>query len=80
MRRFTQFDREEIRKMFQLHDIRKSKVWQEAHETGIEKGIVRVKQQLVHNWLAEGKSAKEIAKLLAISMREVNQLAKAGRK
>lgn len=34
LRRFTNFDRLEIRKMFPIHDIRESKVWQEARESG----------------------------------------------
>jgi predicted transposase YdaD len=38
MRRFTELDREEVRRMFQLHDLRESKVWQEAEKVGQEKG------------------------------------------
>ena len=34
LRRFTQLGREEIRVMFHLHDLKESKVWQEAHQTG----------------------------------------------
>jgi predicted transposase YdaD len=30
IRRFHDLDREEIRRMFKLHDIRKTRVWQEA--------------------------------------------------
>jgi predicted transposase YdaD len=32
MRQFTELDREEVRRMFQLHDLRESKVWQEAQQ------------------------------------------------
>jgi predicted transposase YdaD len=39
IRRYSSLDREEIRQMFKLHDIRKTRVWQEAHEEGLEKGI-----------------------------------------
>ena len=38
MTRFPQFDREEVRMKFKLHDIRESKVWQEAHHVGVEEG------------------------------------------
>ncbi len=80
LRRFTQLNREEIRIMFQLHDLRESKVWQEAHETGIEEGIekgrIRNQQELIQKWLGEGKSAKEIASLMGIPVKEVRRLAK----
>ena len=39
MRRFTNLNREEIRRMFKLHDIRKSRAWQEIHEEGVEAGM-----------------------------------------
>jgi predicted transposase/invertase (TIGR01784 family) len=46
IRRYHELDREEIRRMFKLHDIRKTRVWQEAveegKEQGIEQGIERV--------------------------------------
>ncbi len=53
--RYYDLDREEILRMFKLHDIRKTRVWQEAHdegkeegiEEGIEKGKVLERKQLV---------------------------------
>lgn len=80
LRRFTQFDREEVRKLFQLQDIRKSKVWQEAHETGIEKGRAETVLGLVRNFLVKGMSIKEIAELLNLSLKEVRKFAKNGAK
>ena len=51
IRRYHELDRAEIRRMFKLHDIRKTRVWQEAHEEGheegIEKGRALEKQELV---------------------------------
>ena len=69
--------------MFQLHDLRKSRVWQEAHEQGIEKGIEKglekgrtlEKQEFVLRWAAKGKSLQEIAELLEMPLAEVRRLA-----
>ena len=72
LRRFTELDREEIRRMFHLHDLRKSRVWQEAHEEGEQMR----NQKLVHRWRAEGKSLKEIAELLGLPVPEVRRLAR----
>ena len=88
MRRFPNFDREEIRAMFDLEDLRKTRVWQEAHEEGreegreegheegVEEGQLLAKQELVLKWLAKGMTAKEIAELLEMSPQEVRRLAK----
>lgn len=88
IRRFSEYQREEIRKMFHLADIRKTAVWKEAHEEGMEQGIgkgiekgietgkMQVKRELVRTWLAGGKSVKEIAELLGLSAAEVRRLAK----
>jgi predicted transposase YdaD len=38
VRRFAQLSREEIRAMFELEALRKTRVWQEAEEEGREKG------------------------------------------
>jgi predicted transposase/invertase (TIGR01784 family) len=72
MRRFTEFGREEIRKMFGLQDIRKSKVWQEA----LEEGEHRASARLIRKWLAKGKSVKEIAELMDLPIKEVRRLVK----
>jgi predicted transposase/invertase (TIGR01784 family) len=79
IRRYHELDRVEIRRMFKLHDIRKTRVWQEAHEEGIEKGIEKgralEKRQLVEHLQANGQTLKEIAQLLEISLTEVRRLA-----
>lgn len=84
MRKLKHLDREGIRKMLQLHDIRESKAWQEAHEEGVQKGVQKgvqegirkEKRTLVQKWLAKGKSVKEIAELMEITTKEVRRLAK----
>ena len=83
LRRFTQMNREEVRRMFQLHDLRKSRVWQEAHKEGKTEGKVEGKaegrteaqQALVHRLVAKGKPLKEIAELLDMPMSQVRRLA-----
>jgi predicted transposase/invertase (TIGR01784 family) len=87
IRRFSELPREEIRRMFKLDDLRKTRVWQEAHEEGIEKGIEKGRQEgiekgraiekrrLVERLQARGQTLKEIAQLLGISVSEVRRLA-----
>jgi len=76
MRRFPKLDREEIRAMFQLEDLRKTRVWKEAHEEGLEQGQTLAKKEWVRKWLAKGLATKEIAALLEISAQEARRLAK----
>ncbi len=78
IRRFHELDREGIRRMFKLHDIRKTRVWQEAREEGIDEGIEKgralEKKQLVERLHANGQTLKEIAQLLGLSVTEVRRL------
>jgi predicted transposase/invertase (TIGR01784 family) len=88
MRRFPKLNRGEIRAMFQLEDLRKTRVWQEALEEGLEQGLEQglergleqgrtlEKKRLVRKWLDKGMATKEIAALLEISVPEVRRLAK----
>ena len=80
MRRFAKMKREEIRKMFQLTDIRKTAVWQEAREEGLAEGNALANERLVRNGLAKGMSVHEIADLLEIPLKEARRLAKAASK
>jgi predicted transposase YdaD len=74
IRRFHNLDRVEIRRIFKLHDIRKTRVWQEALEEGIEKGRALEKRQLAARLRADGRTLKEIAHLMEISVAEVRRL------
>jgi predicted transposase/invertase (TIGR01784 family) len=86
IRRFHNLDRVEIRRMFKLHDIRKTRVWQEALEEGIEQGIEKgieqgiekgralEKRRLAARLRADGRTLKEIAHLMEISVAEVRRL------
>ena len=62
--------------MFQLHDIRKTRVWQEAIEEGQAEGKALLKKEMVEKWLKKGLSHKEIAELLEAPLEEVRRLAK----
>jgi predicted transposase/invertase (TIGR01784 family) len=70
MRRYDQYTREEIQRMFKLADLRKTRVWQEAREEGQE----LARRAIVQNLRADGKSIKEIAQLLKLPEREVRRL------
>jgi predicted transposase/invertase (TIGR01784 family) len=84
IRRYPEYGREELRQMFHLSEIQKTKVWQEAREEGrgegreegIEIGAIRKEQELVRRCLAQGKSIQEIAELFGIPLKEVRRLAK----
>jgi predicted transposase/invertase (TIGR01784 family) len=54
LRRFHDLDRVEIRRMFKLHDIRKTRVWQEAYEEGVEKGIEKGIEEGIEKGIEEG--------------------------
>ncbi len=58
--------------MFKLHDIRKTKVWQEACEETREEEH----KKFVDNCLAKDMPYKEIAALMQIPVEEVRRLAK----
>ena len=72
IRRYPDKDREELRRMFKLHDIRETRVWKEA----LEEGQVIAMQRVVERLQANGQTPKEIAQLLGISVAEVRRLAK----
>jgi predicted transposase/invertase (TIGR01784 family) len=88
MRRFTGFDRLEIRTMFKLHDLKESKVWKEAEqigeERGVEKGIRQGREEgreeerahSVRRLQARGMTQKEIAEVLGIPLADVRRLAR----
>jgi predicted transposase/invertase (TIGR01784 family) len=70
--------------MFKLHDLRESRVWQEAFQEGEEEGIEKGKaeerllmqQEFLERLLAEGMPVKEIAKLLNLPLAKVRRMAR----
>lgn len=91
IRKFSDLGREEVRKMFHLEDLRKTRVWQEAHEEGVEEGLEKgiekgmekgiekgkiiVKQEMIQNFLAQGMPLKKVAELMKMSVADVKRLA-----
>jgi len=58
--------------MFQLDDLRKTRVWQEAHE----EGEASERQRLIRKWRSEGRTIKQIAEELDIPVADVRRLAR----
>lgn len=73
--------REEIQTVFQIHDIRQSRVYQEAREegreegqkVGIDIGIEKGVAIAIANLVAENKSAEEIAAMLGLNEKLVRR-------
>jgi predicted transposase/invertase (TIGR01784 family) len=66
--------REEIQTMLQIHDIRESKVYQEAVEEGIEKGREEGLALAIAKMAAKKISAEEIAAILELDVEMVRQV------
>ena len=66
--------------MFQLDDLRKTRVWQEAHEEGREEGREEGKmlerREIIRTLLPKGKTIKQIADELNIPAADVRRLAR----
>src|SRR5439155_6865361 len=56
--------REEIQAMLHVHDIRETKVYQEAKQEGFQEGIEQERQRSIAKLSAKKMSAQEIADLL----------------
>lgn len=77
--------------MFQLHDLRRSRVWQEAYleefkngfaigfakgfEEGFEKGWNLAQRELIQRLIAKEKSMKEIADFLELPLAQIRRAA-----
>lgn len=63
-----------------LHDIRESKVWQEAYQIGFQKGLLEAREERDRDDIKSlreiGRTHKEIAKLLGFSLYKVCRLAR----
>jgi predicted transposase/invertase (TIGR01784 family) len=78
MSRFPGVGVEDIRMKFKLHDIRKSKAWQElreeGHKEGIKEGEDRRLRQTIKTLRAKRKTLDEIADLLDIPVNELQRV------
>lgn len=68
--KLPRLSREEIQTMLQVHDIRETRVYQEAKEEGIKEGTARAIVKLA----ARKSSAEEIAALLEVDIELVHQV------
>jgi predicted transposase/invertase (TIGR01784 family) len=69
--KLPRLNRQEIQTMLQLHDIRESRVYQEAKEEGLKEGME--KGIAIAKLAAAKKSAAEIAAILQIDVERVHQ-------
>jgi len=68
--KLPRLSREEIQTMLQVHDIRESRVYQEALQEGIEKGIAMA----IAKMAAKKMAAEEIAAILELDVERVRQV------
>ena len=70
--------------MFLLHDLRKSRVWQEAYNEGFREGLEEAREEgrlsflreVIERQQANGRTLKEIAELLILPLAKVRRLAR----
>jgi predicted transposase YdaD len=74
--KLSRFTREEIQAMLQIHDIRESRVYQEAIEEGEKKGMEKgiEKGAAIVRLAARKKSVAEIAAVLEVDVELVRQV------
>jgi predicted transposase YdaD len=78
--RFPKLGIEEVLMKFKLHDIRKSKAWQELRKEGREQGqqeggAQRLKN-VVETLMAKGKTIAEVSRLFDIPVNDIRRLTK----
>ena len=75
--KLPRLSREEIQAMLQVHDIRETRVYQEALQEGIEKGIQEEQLRTIAKLAARKMSAADIADILGLDLELVcRELAK----
>ncbi len=75
--KLPRLSREEIQAMLQVHDIRETRVYQEAREEGLkegmEKGMEKERLRAISKMTAKNMSATEIADILGLDEQFVRQ-------
>lgn len=74
--KLSNITRKEIEAMFGLSDLKKTKVYQEGVEEGVEKGERKTNLKAVHGFLALGLTYEQIAEGLKLSLEEVRKLSR----
>jgi predicted transposase YdaD len=69
---FPKWSRAEVEQMLQVTDLRQTRVYQDALEEGIEKGVEIVARRM----LEAGRPAAEVAQFTGLSVARVRKLAK----
>jgi len=72
--KLPRLNREEIQSMLQIHDIRESRVYQEAKEEGREEVREEVLREVILKMVAQNISVAKIAKVLQTSVKEVQHI------
>jgi predicted transposase/invertase (TIGR01784 family) len=75
--KLPRLSREEIQSMLQIHDIRESRVYQEAREEGLkegwEKGLKEERRNTIAKMVAKKMTAAEVAKILELDVEQIQQ-------
>ena len=76
--KLAHLSREEIQAMLQVHDIRQTRVYQEAKEEGLEEGLAKGRQEglalAIQKMAAKKMPAQDIAALLEVDLELVKQV------
>jgi predicted transposase/invertase (TIGR01784 family) len=75
VKRFVNLSSEEFRRMFELHDIRDSRVVKEACEQTRRETRRETKETIARRLLAEGVAPATVAKAVGLTVKEIRQLA-----
>ncbi len=67
-------NREEIKAMFGLSELKQTRFYQEAKEEGIEVGERKAKLDAVPGLIALGLTREQIAQVLNLSLEEISQI------
>jgi predicted transposase/invertase (TIGR01784 family) len=71
--KLPRLSREEIQAMLQVHDIRETRVYQEAKEEGLKEGMEKERLRAISMMAARNMSAAEIADILGLDEQFVRQ-------
>jgi predicted transposase/invertase (TIGR01784 family) len=71
--KLPRLSREEIQAMLQVHDIRQTRVYQEAREEGLEEGIEKERRRSILQMAARKMAAEDIAECLGLDVAIVRE-------
>jgi predicted transposase/invertase (TIGR01784 family) len=71
--KLPKLSREEIQAMLQVHDIRETRVYQEAKEEGLKEGMEKERQRTIAKMARKNMSSGEIAEILGLDQNLVRE-------